>query len=73
VANPLQEHFAEMLLDKIRGDTYPSTTHMNMLESVATDRVLIEYVLHLVERIGEEPHPSIPMMNRVQRLAQQFG
>jgi hypothetical protein len=73
VANPLQEHMAEMLLDKIRGDTYPSTTHMNMLESLASDRVLVEYVLHLAERIEAEPHPSISMMQRAQRVAAQFG
>jgi hypothetical protein len=73
VANPLQEHYAEMLLDKIRSDTHPSTTHMSMLEQVASDRVLVEYVLHLVDRIEADPHPSIPMMQRVQRLAAQFG
>jgi hypothetical protein len=73
VANPLQEHFAEMLLDKIREDTHPSTTHMDMLESVATDRVLAEFVLHLMQKIEADPHPSIPMLQRAQRLALQFG
>jgi hypothetical protein len=73
VANLLEERFGEVLLEKIRSDTYPSSTHMGMLEAVASDRVLVEYALHLMERIEEEPHPSIPMMNRLRRLITQFG
>ena len=73
MANALQERFAEVLLDKIRSDNYPSGTQMDMLESVASERVLLEYVLHLMERIQEEPHPSIPMMPRAVRLMAEFG
>ena len=73
MANPIQERLAEVLLDKIRGDQYPSTTHMSMLEATASDRVLAEYLLHLMERIEQEPHPSTSMMQRVQRLAAQYG
>jgi hypothetical protein len=73
VANALQERFAEVLLDKIRSENYPSVTQMDMLESVASERVLVEYVLHLLERIQQEPHPSIPMMQRAVRLMAQFG
>ena len=73
MANLLQERYAEILLDHIRGDTHPSTTHMDMLESVATDRVMVEYVLHLFDRVEAEPHPSIPMLQRIQRLSLQFG
>ena len=73
VANPIQERFAEVLLEKIRNDQYPSSTHMSMLEASASDRVLLEYLLHLMERIEEEPHPSISMMHRIQSLAARFG
>jgi hypothetical protein len=73
VANPLQEHVAEVLLDKIQSDKHPSTTHMNMFESIAPPRLLAMYVLHLTERIENEPYPSIPMMQRVIRLAPEFG
>lgn len=73
MANPVQERFAEVLLERIRNDRYPSTTQMSMLEATASDRVLAEYLLHLMERIQEEPHPSISMMQRVQRLAARFG
>jgi hypothetical protein len=73
VANPIEERFAEVLLEKIRGDRYPSSTHMSMLEATASPRVLGEYVLHLMERIEQEPHPSISMMKRVQGLAARYG
>jgi hypothetical protein len=73
VANPLQERYAEMLLEKIVGERRPSATHMDMLEAVASDRVLVVYILNLMERIEEDRHPSIPMMQRVQRLIARFG
>jgi hypothetical protein len=73
VANPLQERYAEMLLARIRSDKHPSTTQMAMLESVASERVLVAYILHLMERIEDDPNPSIPMMRRVQGLIEQFG
>jgi hypothetical protein len=73
VANPLQERYAEMLLDRIRSEEHPSATHMDMLEAIATPRVLAEYAIHLMEKIGEDAYPSIPMMQRVQRVIAQFG
>jgi hypothetical protein len=71
--NPLQESYAELLLDHIRGDRYPSVTQMNMLEAIAPPRVLVEYTLHLMERIEADTYPSIPMMQRVQRLVARWG
>jgi hypothetical protein len=73
VANALAEHFAEVLLDRIRGDMYPSCTQMDMLEAIAPPRQRVEFALHLMERIQEEQHPSIPMMARAQRLIAEFG
>ena len=73
MANALQERFAEMLLDRIRRENYPSGTHMDMLESVASPQVMVEYILHLMEKIEADEHPSIPMMRRTQRLMTQFG
>ena len=73
MANPLQEAFAEVLLDRITSDPYPSSTHMDMLESVAPPRQRVAYVLHLMDRIANDPNPSIPMMQRTQRLIMAFG
>ena len=46
---------------------------MNMLEEIATPRVLVQYTLHLLERIEADRHPSIPMMQRVQGLVARWG
>jgi hypothetical protein len=73
VANPLQERYAEVLLDRIRNDKHPSGTHMDLLEAVATPRQRVQYILHLMERIEGDPNPSIPMMQRVLRLILEFG
>jgi hypothetical protein len=40
---------------------------MDMLESVAPPGELVQYILHLLDRIENAPHPSIPMMQRVRR------
>jgi hypothetical protein len=73
MANALQERYAEMLLDRIRADQYPSATYMTMLEQVAPPRVLVEYIEHLIERIEADEHPSIPMMRRLEGLIGLFG
>jgi hypothetical protein len=73
VANPLQERFAETLLDRIRRDQHPSVTQMDMLESVAPPSVMVEFVLDLMQRIEDDPRPSIPLMHRAKRLIEGFG
>jgi hypothetical protein len=60
-------------LDRIRAARYPSVTHMDMLEQIATPRLLLEYTLHLLERIEADRYPSIPMMERLQRLVARWG
>jgi hypothetical protein len=73
VANPLAEQYAETLLDRISRDLYPSTTLMDMLEAIAPPRVRVLFILHLMERLEEEQYPSIPMLQRVQRMITSFG
>jgi hypothetical protein len=73
VANPLRERYAEVLLDRIRSDEHPSGTQMDMFESFAPPELLVEYIVHLMEIIERDEYPSVPMMQRVQRLVAQFG
>ena len=73
MANPLQERYAEVLLARISSDTHPSGTHMDMFEAVAPPELLVAYAVHLMERIEQDVYPSIPMMQRVQRLIARFG
>jgi hypothetical protein len=73
VANPLRDRFAETLLESIRRDRHPSVTQMDMFEMVASPKLRVAYVLDLMERIEDDPRPSISMMHRVRRLIDEFG
>ena len=73
MANPLQETFAEVLLDRIRQDVHPSVTQMDMFESIAPPRQMGAYLAHLMERIEAEPFPSTSMMQRVQAIVMRFS
>ena len=72
MANALEERFADVLLQRIMSDTHPSRTHMEILESIAPPRQRLMYILSLMQRIETESQPSIPMMQRVQRLIMDF-
>jgi hypothetical protein len=73
MANPLAEQYAEMLLERISRDQYPSSTHMDLLEAIAPPRVLLQFIFQLIERIEADEYPSVPMMERAQRLIASFG
>jgi hypothetical protein len=73
MANEIQAAYAEVLLNRIRQDVFPSTTQMDMFEAVAPPRQMGQYLAHLMQRIESEPHPSISMMQRVQAIIGHFG
>jgi hypothetical protein len=73
VANPLADRYAEMLLERISRDNYPSFLQMDMLEAIAPPEVLVQYILHLMDRIADEQYPSVDIMKRIQRLVAEFG
>lgn len=59
------------LLDKVKNDTYPSTTMLDWIEELLTDEELPAYIVFLQERIRSEQYPSIPLMNRLKNLVVQ--
>ena len=60
----------EVLLDKVRGDMYPSTTHLDMLEEMLRDQDEIEeYCDVLMAKVGSETYPSFDHLQRLQNLA----
>jgi hypothetical protein len=73
VANPIQERYADALLERISNDRFPSVTQMNLFEYVASREQLAVYLLHLMDRIDQERNPSVPLLLRVQRLIARFG
>jgi hypothetical protein len=56
------------LLDKVKNDTYPSTTMLDWIEELLTDEELPAYIVFLQDRIRNEQYPSIPLMNRLKNL-----
>jgi hypothetical protein len=58
------------LLDKIRNDRYPSATQMSMVESALPQDMVSDYLEVLLEKVAEDSVPSIPMLQRVMRVAQ---
>lgn len=64
--------YANVLMDKIREDTHPSSTHMAMVEQAleGMPELVPEYMEILLEKVGSERFPSVTMLKRVQRVAE---
>jgi hypothetical protein len=60
----------QMLLDKIRSDPYPSATQMSMIEEVIPQEMVPDYLEVLIEKAAQDDWPSIPMLQRISRVAQ---
>jgi hypothetical protein len=67
-----QTALARVLIEKIRQDAHPSTTHMSILEETIPPPLLREYLNVLLEKVLTDPSPSIPMIRRIQRVAGQL-
>lgn len=65
----VQTALSRFLLEKIRADKYPSSTQMNMLEQTLPPQLTREYVNVLLEKVITDQTPSIPMLKRIQRIA----
>ena len=64
-----QTALAQLLIDKVREDTYPSSTHMTILEQTLPPDLRDEYMEVLLQKVVADRHPSISMLRRIQRLA----
>ena len=61
---------AEVLMDKVRNDRYASATQMSMIEELLPQEMVQEYLEVLLEKVADDQFPSIPMLQRIQRVAQ---
>jgi hypothetical protein len=59
---------AGILLEKVRDERYPSTTQMTIIEQVLPPQLLSRYVEVLLEKVAQDDRPSIPMLQRIQRV-----
>jgi hypothetical protein len=62
----------ETLMDKIRADRYPSATQMAILEEILPREMVADYLDVLLDKIADDTVPSIPMLRRIQRVAEQL-
>lgn len=59
----------EALMAKIDADVYPSTTMLDMIESLLGPDDVPAYAESLLTRIRNDQFPSVSLMQRVQNLA----
>ena len=57
------------LMRKVEDDTYPSSTMLDMIESLLTPEDVESYAEVLLDRIRADQYPSTSMIQRVQGLA----
>lgn len=65
----LHSQIFELLLDKVRTDPYPSTTQLDMIESILRDDETEEYAEALMDKVRTDTYPSIDHLNRLLKLA----
>lgn len=64
-----QRELLATLLERVDRDTYPSSTHLDMIESLLAPDDEPRYLEILMSRIRSDPFPSISLMKRVQSFA----
>jgi hypothetical protein len=59
----------KVLLEKIRNDRYPSATQMTIVENVLPREMVPDYLEVLMEKAAQDSVPSVPMLQRIMRVA----
>ena len=64
-----QGWLAEVLMDKVRRDRFPSPTQLSMIEEVIPRSMLPDYLELLIEKAEQDAMPSIPMLRRIKAVS----
>ena len=64
----LHSQILELLLDRVRDDPYPSTTHLDLIESILQDDDVESYAEVLLEKVRLDDYPSFDHLNRLLKL-----
>ena len=59
---------AGVLLKRGREDRYPSATEMDLIEQIIPRQLLPRYVEVLLDKVAQDPRPSISMIHRLDRV-----
>jgi hypothetical protein len=66
----LHTRIFDVLLEKVRSDPFPSSTHLDMLEAMVRDEDEAEqYTSALIDKVGQETYPSLDHLRRLQGFA----
>lgn len=64
-----REALLSLLLQKVKEDTYPSSTMLDLIEDLVTPADIASYVGVLMEKIHNDTYPSSSLMQRAVRMA----
>lgn len=65
-----RELLLDTLLEKVADERYPSTTMLDMIESLLNDDEIVIYARILIHKVREERFPSIPVLRRIAALCE---
>ena len=65
-----QTAVANLLLQKIRRDKYPSGTQMDLLEQIIPRQLVRDYLNVLLEKVLVDQWPSLDLIRRMMRVSQ---
>jgi hypothetical protein len=68
----VQTALAQVLLERVRQDNYPSSTQMDLLEKIIPPDLVRDYVNVLLEKTLVSRWPSISILRRLQRITQLY-
>jgi len=58
------------LLQKVKDDTYPSSTMLDLIEKLLTPEELPAYVVFLQDKIRDDQYPSMPLLMRLTKICE---
>jgi hypothetical protein len=65
-----QGWLVNVLLEKVRDDRYPSSTQLSLIEEIIPREMIPDYLEVLLDKAVRDPFPSIPMLQRILRVAE---
>lgn len=58
----------DVLMEKVEADTYPSSTMLDLIESLITSEEIADYAEILLNKIESENYPSLSLVQRLVAL-----
>jgi hypothetical protein len=62
--------YLRLLMERVRQDHYPSTTHMDLIERALPPQSIPVYLDILLEKVAADGQPSISMLKRIGMLVE---